>query len=221
LINSESEGAAALQNKIEKTRSQHSHIASLLKQATKQKNSNKYTSPKNDNAFDTYNKILKSQPNNKQALDGLKNIQWHYRSQFNRHVSASQLQMQNKLKNSQQKIDAANTKKPTDKKLNIHQVSEIIGQFKASIEKHQKNKLKSLSQFMPGRELFVDQLFNQYLNIIVKVSHLQIISEENIAVTQITLTDLIDINDNKVTAGSWSKFNITVRYKNNRLKVHW
>ncbi len=91
LVNPESKNAKSLQNKINKEQSQHSQIVSWLNKAETQKKNNYYTSPKNNNAFDTYNKILKLEPGNKQALDGLKNIQWHYKSQFNQHIAASQL----------------------------------------------------------------------------------------------------------------------------------
>ena len=243
-VNPESKNAKSLQNKINKEQSQNSQIVSWLNKATTQKKNNYYTSPKNNNAFETYNKILKLEPGNKQALDGLKNIQWHYKSQFNQHISASQLskaerdisimkkisapsstikQMQKTLNNSQQKISAANkAKKTASEKFDIHQVSKKVGEFKTAIQARNKNKLKSLSQYSPGREQFVNQLLSQYQNINVKISNLQLISKENKAKAQVELTDLVDINNKKITPGSWSKFEIVVRHNSRKqLKIYW
>ncbi len=259
LINPESTNAKSLENKINKEQSRESQIVSWLKKATTQKNNNYYTSPKNNNAFNSYNKILKLEPKNKQALDGLKNIQWHYKTQFNQHIAASRLnkaedvisimeevsapsstikQMQKTLKNSRQNVSDANAKttaankakiaaankakKAAAEKIDIHQVSKKIGEFKTAIQQRNKNKIKSLSQYAHGREQFVTQLLSQYKNITVKISNLQLISKENQAKAQVELTDLVDINNKKITPGNWSKFEIIVRHNNRKqLKIHW
>lgn len=101
-------------------------------------------------------------------------------------------------------------------------MSEIIGQFKSTLQARSKKKLKRMSQYIPGREQFINQLLGQYRSINVKISNLQFIKKENKALAQIELTNLIDINGNKVTPGNWSKFEITVRYNNqNQLKIYW
>ena len=101
-------------------------------------------------------------------------------------------------------------------------MSKRVGEFKAAIQTRNKNKLKSLSQYSPGREQFVNQLLSQYQNINVKISNLQLISKENKAQAQVELTDLVDINNKKVTPGSWSKFEIIVRHNSSKqLKVYW
>ena len=231
-VNPESKNAKSLQNKINKEQSQNSQIVSWLNKATTQKKNNYYTSPKNNNAFDTYNKILKLEPGNKQALDGLKNIQWHYKSQFNQHISASQLSKAERDISIMKKISAPSStikqmqetlaKKTASEKFDIHQVSKKVGEFKTAIQARNKNKLKSLSQYSPGREQFVNQLLSQYQNINVKISNLQLISKENKAKAQVELTDLVDINNKKITPGSWSKFEIVVRHNSRKqLKIYW
>jgi serine/threonine protein kinase len=242
-VNSESTEAEALQNKINEEQSGRAQITAWLNEATNQKKNNYYTSPENDNAYDTYNKILKMEPGNKQALDGIKNIQWHYRSQFNNHIAASQLskaendirimkdiaapsstikQMQSTLNISKQNQSTAKTKQSSSKKLDINQASILIGQFKTAIEARNKRSLKNMSQYMPGREQFVDQLLSQYNRINVKVSNLRLISKENKAKAQIELTDLVDINNNNITPGSWSKFEIIIQYNSkDQLKIYW
>lgn len=235
-IDPEAKGAISLQNKINKTQTQTSQITSLLSKATIQINNKKYTSPKNNNAFETYNKILKQQPGNKQALEGLQKIQWYYRSQFKRHISASQLgkaerdinimknisaptatikQMQSTLKRSQQKTIAI-------EQVDIHHASKIIGQFKKSLESKNKKQLNNLSHYQAGRKQFVDQLFSRYNNISVEVAYLHLIPKENKAKAEIELTNLKDINDKKAIPGNWKKFVIILRYDNKKqLKVYW
>ena len=204
----------------------------MLSKATTQKKNNYYTSPENNNAFDTYNKILKLEPGNKQALDGLKNIQWHYKSQFNQHISASRLSKAERDIRIMKKISAPSStikqmqktlsNKTAAEKFDIHQVSKKVGEFKEAIQARNKNKLKSLSQYSSGREQFVNQLLSQYQNINVKISNLQLISKENKAKAQVELTDLIDINNKKITPGSWSKFEIIVRHNSRKqLKIYW
>ncbi len=239
-INPKSEKATTLQDKIHERLSQPSQIASLLSKATKQKKRNRYTSPKNDNAFDTYKQILQLEPSNKKALDGLNDMRRHYKVQFNRHISAFQFsraetdirimkkigttsssinRMQTILKTSRQSI--ATTHTPSGQ-LDIHQASKKIGQFKSSIEKQNKNKLNNISTYLPGRKQFIDQLFSQYNHISVKVSHLNLIPKEGEAKAKIELTNLVDISGNKVTPGSWNKFEITIRYDSSKqLKVYW
>lgn len=232
LVNPESKNAKSLQNKINKEQSQQSQIVSWLNKAETQKKNNNYTSPKNNNAFDTYNKILKLEPDNKQALDGLKTIQWHYKSQFNQHIAASQLSKAENDIRIMKKISAplatikqmqkTLAKETASEKFDIHQVSKKVGEFKTAIQTRNKTKLNNLSQYSPGREQFVNTLLSQYKSINVKISNLQLISKENKAKAQVELTDLVDINNKKITPGSWSKFQISVRQNSNKqLKIYW
>jgi len=108
------------------------------------------------------------------------------------------------------------------KKLDINQASQLIGKFKMAMQARNTKKIKHMSQLVPGRAQFIEQLHKQYRNINVKVSNLQVIAKENSAHANIELNKLIDINGNKVTPGSWSKFEIKLRYNNrNQLKVYW
>ena len=262
LINSESLDARNLQYQIDEKQTENKQVVAWLSDAKNHIKNNRYTSPENKNAFSVYNKILKQQPANQQALDGLKNIQQHYSALFNKHIARSQLKraerdidvmkkisapsssiraMQKTLKNSQQKIQkkiknkprneprneqvaktTAKPKKQTTKKLNIQQVSQLIGQFKSALQARNSKKIKQMSQFVPGRSKFVDQLHSQYRGINVKVSNLQLIAKEKRALANIELTDLVDINGTKISPGNWSKFEIILRYnKKNQLKVYW
>lgn len=257
-VNPESSNAELLKNKINKKQSENTLVSSWLKQAKTHKKNNRYTSPKNNNAFDTYKKILKQEPGNKQALAGIKSIQKHYKSQFNRHIAASQFskaehdirlmkkisapastikQMKTSLRTSQQKQSStasktsaakkkvskkSTAKTPAPEQLNIHTASKIIGQFKTAIQAHNKNRLINMSQFKTGRKQFVDQLFDNYHRITVKISDLQLIKKENRVKAHVELTELIDNNNNKITPGNWNKFEISVQHNDKKqLKVYW
>ena len=138
-----------------------------------------------------------------------------------------QLEAQQKkaqLKAQQKKLakKATPAKKSTAKKLDIGKASKMIGQFKSAIQARNKNSLKKMSQYIPGREQFINQLLDQYSTINATISDLKFISRENKAQAHVELSNLIDVNGNNVTPGNWSKFVITVRYNNrNRLKVYW
>ena len=121
-----------------------------------------------------------------------------------------------------QKKKAAPAKKTTAKKLDIGKASVIIGQFKSAIQARDKRKLKKISQYVPGREQFINQLLSQYRSINVDISNLKFIQKDNKAQAHVELSKLIDVKGAKVTPGNWSKFEITVRYNNsNHLKVYW
>lgn len=246
LIDAESSGAKFLQDKLNKKLAQNAQLVTWLSLADTHIKNNRYTSPENKNAFDVYKKILDQQPDNRQALDGIQNIQTHYAQLFKKHISKSQLksaqrdigimekisapaadikQMQKTLNKSKQQQLAKNKSKPkqrTVKKLNIELVSKVIGQFKSALQSRNTKKIKNMSQFVPGRKQFVEQLHSQYRSLNVKVSNLRLIPKENKAQAHIEVTDLIDINGNKISPGNWSKFEIALRYNNrNQLKVYW
>ena len=231
---------------LEAQRKKKEQLDRLLSKAKKSFIQGNYITPKNNSSFDTYNEVLKQEPGNKLAKEGLKDIQQHYSSQFNKHISASQLtkakadidimkkisapsstikKMQATLKSSQPKKVVKKSpppKKRTVKKLDIGKASTVIGQFKSAIQARNKNTLKKISQYIPGREQFINQLLGQYRTIDVNISNLKFIQKENKAQANVELTKLIDVKGKSVTPGNWSKFEITVRYDNkNRLKVFW
>lgn len=232
-LKKEQQKKAALEAQ-KKKKAQLEKLSGKAKKLFAQKN---YVTPKNNNALTIYKQMLKLEADNKQASKGINNIQKYYASQFNRHISASQLKkaasdirimkkipassstikrMQVSLKNSQPKKIAP------PKKLNIGKASEIIGQFKSAIQTRNRSTLKKISQYVPGREQFINQLLKQYISISVGISNLKFIPKENKAQASVELSNLVDIKGAKVTPGKWSRFEVTVRYdRRNRLKVYW
>jgi len=249
LINPQSLDAKYFQDQLAIKQAETDRITALLSEAENNIKNNRYSSPENNNALSVYRNVLKLEPENQLARDGIKNIQQHYTSLFNRHIAAHQLKkaehdialmkkisstdsnikkMQETLDKSKirsvktlTKINKKPVKKPV-KNINMQQVSQMIGEFKLALQRGDSKKVKRMSHFVPGRKQFVDQLHSQYRKINVKVSNLHLISKEKRALADIELTDLVDVNGNKISPGNWSKFEIVLRYnRNNMLKVYW
>jgi len=249
LINPQSLDAKYFKDQLAIKQAETDRITVLLSEAEHHIKNNRYSSPANNNALSVYKNVLKLEPENQLAMDGIKDIQQHYTSLFNRHIAARQLKkaehdialmkkisstdsnikkMQETLDNSKKtsvktptKVNKNPLKKPV-KDINMQQVSQMIGEFKLALQKGDSKKVKRMSHFVPGRKQFVDQLHSQYRKINVKVSNLHLISKEKRALADIELTDLVDINGNKISPGNWSKFEIILRYnRNNILKVYW
>ena len=246
IVNPESLDAKYLKQQIDNRRSQDKEIETWLSEARGHYKSKRYTSPENKNAYSVYRKILEKQVDNSEALTGIKNIQRYYIGLFDRNIKSSKFKkaqqdisvmkkiavsdsniksMQNRLNEAKNKTKISKVSKPKKiiiKKLTIEQASSVIGQFKAALQTRNTTKIKRMSQFAAGRSQFLDQLHSQYRTINVKVLNFNLIPKDNRAHAEIQLSDLIDINGNKVSPGGWSKFKITIGYnKRNTLKVYW
>ncbi len=225
-------------------------IKNWLKQAEAYKNNQQYIKPEKKNAFELYKKVLQIDSNNMLARAGIDYIQQHYTILFNTHLSKFQLGqaeddlkvmrmistasaiingMQKTLNNfKKQKAAEKNTKKINKpkkleiKKVSIVDASEKIALFKKALQARNKSKIKKISIFISGREQFVDQLIQQYRKFEIQVSGVRLIPTENKVLANVELDGLTDINGNKVIPGSWSKFQIAVRYdEKNNLVVYW
>ncbi len=243
-VNPKSKTAQSLRKRVTAEKNKSTEVSRWLTQAEKHLKAKRYTSPKNNNAYALLTKVLSRQPENRQALKGIKKIQTYYFNIFEKHLSAARLKqadrtlrviknldvsasairdMQSRLnaKKKQQTRKSSSTKVQF-KKLTIEQVGQKISQFKAAIQSGDKETLNRISDYVAGRERFVNQLLVKYQSITVKISRLQLIGSKNIAKARVELTELIDVNGEIVAAGDWGKFGITLRYnKKNELKIVW
>jgi len=246
-VNPESNRAKSLLTRLNSEQNQQAKVFGWLSDAETYFKNKRYTSPQNKNAYALYSKVLARQPENVQAQNGVNKIQKHYVDLFEKNLSASRLSqaerelkiikkigvtpqvirsMQKRLNAKQKKskpsVKKATNKKTQTKKLNIEQVGQKISEFKSAIQSGNKDALKQLSDYSPGRERFVNQLLVKYQSITVKVSRLQLIGSKNIAKAHIELTELIDVNSKTVAAGDWGQFDITLSFNtNNQLKIRW
>jgi serine/threonine protein kinase len=235
-INPESKQAAKLRQKITAQTDAASNIKKLLAKAQQQFKNRFYTSPKNNNAYDTYRQVLVIDANNKTARTRISEIKNFYRKQFNKHIAANQISnAERDLRNLEktapgkqvirQMEKTLQDKKKTlqkPKKSDMELVNNLIGAFKKHIESRDMTKIKKISHFIPGRQQFVEQLTGQYKSISVNISNFQFIAQKHQATANVELNNLIDKNGRKVIPGSWSKFTIKIS-KNNRqqYKVYW
>ncbi len=225
-------------------------IKNWLKQAEVYRKNKQYIKPAKENAFEIYKKVLQVDATNVTAREGIDHIQQYYTILFNTHLSRFQLEsaendlkamrkistasaiingMQETLNNfKKQKIAEENTRKNRKpkklevKKVSIVDASEKISLFRKALQERNKSKIKNISIFVSGREQFVDQLIQQYREFEIQVSGVRLIPTENKVLANVELDALTDINGNKVIPGSWSKFQIAVRYdEKNNLVVYW
>jgi len=193
--------------------------------------SNKVSKPTNDSALFWYRRVLKIQPKNKKANDGLENILAYYQKKFNSHITAYRFTSAKSVQKTVGKIApksktykkmkmqlAKSSGKKRANKPQIEVISELIGKYKYALEAQDIKKMKSLSAVSPSREKFMNNLFKQYKKFKVNVSGVKYIGRENRATARVSLVDLINKNGEPVKPGQWSKFDIVVR-KNS--KNHW
>jgi len=207
------------------------NIKSWLTKAQLKFASNRVSKPENDSALFWYRRVLKIQPRNKKANDGIENILAYYQKKFNSHITSYKLTSAKSVMKTVRKIDpksktyrkmktqlAKSSKNKAARKPQIEIISELIGKYKYALEAQDIKKMKSLSAVSPSREKFMNKLFNQYKNFKVNVSGVKYIGRENRATARVSLVDLINKNGEPVKPGQWSKFDIVVR-KNS--KNHW
>ncbi|MCW9013777.1 MAG: hypothetical protein OQL06_08345, partial [Gammaproteobacteria bacterium] len=122
------------------------------------------------------------------------------------------------------KITLQNKKKALQKpqKSEIEQISDLMGEFKKQLESRNVAKIEKISQFIPGREKFVDQLTANYKKLSVKITNFQYIAQKQHATADIELTNLVDKNGQLVKPASWSKFSIKIaKDSRKQYKIHW
>jgi len=75
-----------LRSELEKKRGNEQNIHLLLSKAEQRYQRKRYLKPRGDNAFDLYQQVLRVDSTNRQALDGVDNIQRYYEKRFYRQL---------------------------------------------------------------------------------------------------------------------------------------
>lgn len=231
LIQRNSAEAQRLTKKLAKIESQQNKIATLLDRAKFALDTRHYIEPTSKNAYYFYKQVLQLDPKNRQANKGIKKIQNHYQSEFDKfyaesnYPEAEQAVKALKVVASDSVIANVNKKlqsiKPPDRP-GIEVTGELMGDFKKAIESYNLRKLKGMSEFQPGREQFVEQFFDNYQSVKVNISGYKYIARENKALANITLSRLINNKGHAVSPGAWGEFEITVkRNSKNQWRVYW
>jgi len=104
----------------------------------------------------------------------------------------------------------------------LNQVSQMLSAFKTCMENQQFEELNQLSQFSPGRDQFIKQLFSQYRNMKINISNVQFIPLQNKANAEIKLSNLVSVDGAKTDNDAASQFQISLHLdQEQNLKIFW
>ena len=220
-INPDSKRSQTLHRQIKALR-----VKKLLSTAEIQYGKKHYTIPKDDNAYDTYQQILAIDPGNQQAKTGIANIKNAYKKLFDDHIAASRLNRAQDILDVMERIAGDERVTRQMKKIladaEHERINDLIAEFKTNLESRNQTRIKKISQFVPGREQFVEQLLGQYRTLKVTISDYRYIAQNHEATANVELSDLIDKKGNPVIPGSWSKFSIRIaKNSGEQFKVYW
>ncbi|HEY5604455.1 MAG TPA: protein kinase [Gammaproteobacteria bacterium] len=228
LVIADSSEARRLAGRLNEVENKEARVAWLLEKAEAAYAAGDYVEPKEKNAFYYYNEVLKSHAENHTAKKGIQDIINYHERQFNKHLAASD------FVNAQQMAGVLNFIAPNsriaddvaaklERQWPPNAISgELAGLFKKYFETYDIEKLRAISEFKPGRELFVAEFFQNYRSFEVSIANLQYLAKEQKAVAKIILDNLVNKKGKPVTPGTWSKFEITIQKNNNhQWGVYW
>jgi serine/threonine protein kinase len=227
------ESAAALRPQIEELAShRRTELATLLKQGDNALHRNRLTKPVNKNSLYYYQQALQIDERNERALKGIQAVHSRLESIFNKQLEQFQFAKAEKTLNTIKSV-APNTKlaaRAEQRYLSlgpkaipeVEIVSNLMDQFKNSLESQDLKKMRNLSEYQEGRHQFVQQFFGNYRSYQVKISGFQYIAEDHKAIANVSLSHLINKKGEVVQPGPWSDFEIEIS-KNEKAqwKVHW
>jgi len=240
--NSESAALVKLRSELEKKRGSEQNVRLLLSKAEQRYRRKRYLKPSDDNAFDLYQQVLRVDHDNRQALDGLANIQRYYRQRFYQQLKKGHLKSAQLSVNAIAKISPNSTlwrrvrknllrakaavkvapKVKVSRQSEIEIVSGLLAEFKRAFESQNRSSLEKISEISASRRGFIKQLFTQYRSLRLKISNFQHINKKHQGSANIQISDLISRAGESVQPGSWARFDI--RIEKNRAgvwKVFW
>ncbi|MCG6971336.1 MAG: protein kinase [Gammaproteobacteria bacterium] len=232
LVQAGSLEAEQLRKRLGRLSDSNARIDQLLRRAKSASRAGRYTQPNGNNALSYYQQVLKLDPDNRRASYGIEEIIDHYKQQFNQSLDRGKFTQAEKAVNTldyilpnssmvvgmYKRLQAA--KPPPKPEIEI--ISDIVSQFKSSMESSNVKKVKTLSEFEAGREQFVDQFFANYQSFKINVSGFQYIANDHRATAQVNLSRLINKKGHAVQPGAWGDFTIVVRKnKDDQWRVYW
>lgn len=222
-INPDSVVARRLNDIVSKARRIRTQVSSLLTKAKQNFQIGNLVTPSDNNALYHYHQVLTLEPSNRDARQGIVDIENHFKKQFDAALAANNFNAAKTTLTTMQAFapDAAIThnastalakaqKAATPTRSDIEIISEIIGQYKSYFESGNIPELEKLSHYNPGRKDFVTQFFDQYQSVTVLVSGFRYIGKEHKGLATISLTELLNKRGNTITPGTWGKFDIVI-----------
>jgi hypothetical protein len=104
----------------------------------------------------------------------------------------------------------------------IEIISDLVNQFKKSMETYDLITIQNVSEFAPGRRQFLQQFFANYQSFQMNVSGFQYIATDHKATAEVKLNQLVNRKGQSVQPGAWGKFPIVVQ-KNSagQWRIYW
>jgi hypothetical protein len=232
LVQAGSLEAEQLRKRLERLTDTSSRIEKLLRRAKSAYQAGRYTRPSGNNALSYYQQVQRLDPNNRRASYGIEEIIDYYKNQFNQSIESGDFGQAEKAANvlddmlpnsamvvaMYKRLEAS--KPPSKPEIEI--ISDIVSQFKTSMEASDVKKVKNLSEFEPGRDQFVEQFFANYQSLKMNVSGFQYIAKEHKATANVSLSRLVNKKGQAVQPGAWGEFSIVVqKNRAGQWRVYW
>jgi serine/threonine protein kinase/tetratricopeptide (TPR) repeat protein len=231
-VDPDSAEVKTLRDKLQTLKTQHQKVTQLLSQAQRAFDAGNIINPPNKSALILYQRVLKLDANNTEAMQGIQNVESILKSLFEKHLLAANFSSAESV---MRKIEKAmpssrlardiraewERSKPASRP-DMEVISEIIGKFKQGFESRDVKALKSVSEFQANRQAFLQQFFNNYTSFKLDISDIKFIGRERKGTANIAIMDLINIHGASVEPGTWSRFEIVIRRNTTgQWKVFW
>ncbi len=233
LIDADHPALAQLRSKLAALKiKRRRQLNAFISQAREALDADRLLSPTGKNALYFYQQALKIEPRNTKAKSGIEKIKARLKASFDGHLKMQNHSAAGALVKAIEKamprssfarnLRAEWEKNSPSEKPGIQVVEEMIGVFKQALESRNQHALAQMSEFMPNRQAFVDQLFENYRSFKLQISNVRFIGKENKGVVDIKITDLVNIQGLPVQPGGWSQFAIEIKKnKAGQWKVFW
>ena len=222
----------ALRKKADVLQQKNQTISPLLANAREAFSAGRLIKPDKRSALYYYRQIQKIDPENSDADMGIKDLQDHFLTSFekqldikNREGAAQSLEALNAIDRYSQSTVAAQhrfTETALPKKPDMEMVTDLIAQYRQEFENRNTSGLLNISELSPGREGFISQLFGNYKSFKIKVSGFKYIDKKRQGLANISITHLVNNNGQNIQPGPWSQFDIIVaKNVSGEWKVQW
>lgn len=218
--------------RIKTRKTQHQKVAKLLSQAQRAFKASNITRPANNNALTLYKRVLKLDAKNAKAKQGVQKVERYLKSLFDKYMSAANFKSAKSVMRNVEKVMPRSwlarkirtewERKKPESRSDIDIISEMIAKFKKSFDSRNVKALRSMSEYQPNRQGFLQQFFNNYKSFRLDISDIKFIGRDRKGVANIAIVDLINIQGVPVEPGAWSRFEIIIsRNAKGRWKIIW
>ena len=226
----------------EKGRARLNEITRLLVQAQQDRDAGRLVSPWGNDALSRFRRVQEIDPENKEARQGIESILEHYVEQANNSLARGNLKSAESHIENVERVDSAYPGLPKlrDKlekarqphiivepesvvRPDIEIINEMVDSYRAAFEARDITALHNMSVFEPGKEVFLQQMFSQFVQFRLDMSGVEYIPDEHKGIVRVALVDLIESGGDPLPMpGPWSRFEIVIQKNaSGQWKVFW